>query len=1417
MSIFILGANENTLQTLITNNIRKSSGAEFTEVASQSELDSININRLAPLAKVTKAFGSYKVGVLLIYDHAALAWEEIQRPPRFGATLPDKLNTVTETLTVTGASGGTNGIIKYSNSLVFNASATEAAHFTALESGDEIRLTPAGGTEVTLTLLASPQYTSNSQLVSILDTEYSGTPGIVAGTVYTVKAVDIGGTLDHVVNDLFFLTTNATLETYTKKLDRTGETSTTVSDFGDDEVGIYSSEFIMAATSTEAAFFTALGSGDKVVLVPATGSHVVLTLSGTPATSTRNSHATVNIASTDYTLTGTIADGTDYTVYAIRSRAEFACSAFESDGTFWRVVMESGTPGGGGNFKLSAISDVLTTLASGDHFAVSDESATDDPNKKITYANLLSTLVTSMDALTGNARRDYNSLKNVSVDTDQIVDDAVTLAKLGADVSTEYANKDFARAQASIFVHWDGSVNPTGGVASVTVGAGGSGYTDGTAVSITGGGGSGATGTINVTSGAITSVTITSQGIGYTSVPTVSATGGTGATLTAVIEKPNDVETADTFGTGFTDAWDPTNKRWKIMDQSSSPNVSNIKFANSNIDWSHFSCHIDAQNNAVANGNSNGAFSFRFGDDASAGVGWAGSGSNGAGFWYTRYHGGTDDQKLMMLMVINDSDYRSALGSQLQGSLIKSSGTDSPMTFHNGAKTTTHSLAGNNNVGFIIPATNLRNKIRLVAAGNKFLIYVDGTLYVEIKLAASIPSNWGDTYSFTGDSYQHSGKLAYIYELIVGSPDPADLMEGYQRELPKVSTTDGDYVIRRGSDATIEWTDLPETDIHEFTTATPATTDFLPFSDESETGDPNRKATISDILALATAFKVSAITDTLTTPAGADNFVISDESETDDPNKKITFTNLVASVVSAIEALTGDDRLDGATLRNLTSSFLVSAITNTLTTPADDDHFVLSDESATGDPNKKITFANLKTAIGSTGFKVSAISDALTSLAGADHFVISDESATGDPNKKITFTNLVAAVVGAIEALTGDDRLNASTLRNLTAAFLVSGVTDTLTTLADDDNLVVSDESATGDPNKKITFSNFKTALAIPAAFKVSALTDTLTTPAATDNFVLSDESATGDPNKKITFANMVSSIVTALEALTGTNQLDAEKLKNRGLPVVGSTAPSTPRIGQLFTLSAKSSAIHQKVLGMNRTYENTATDFASGSSMFHVTSSGELRFHVSSTESTFLATMLKNNDKLVITTQDGTLVETFTLSADMSAGNINTDGYMFLTSSQYSTSESATFTDGTSYAFHWIGYRQEYKDTTFRWTGNYWDRLKDGSPDPESVPFGKNWEELWSDSDGENSENTNFDLDTGKSFLDYTYLMFSAERNISQHKRQYSTCIRSDFVAHGISIQNDAANINLSYVDSNTFRIGDIYSTMRLYTIKGR
>lgn len=76
-----------------------------------------------------------------------------------------------------------------------------------------------------------------------------------------------------------------------------------------------------------------------------------------------------------------------------------------------------------------------------------------------------------------------------------------------------------------------------GGVESITVSAGGTGYVQATTtVTISGGGGSGATATATVSGGVVTAITVTAQGRGYTSVPTVTVDGvGSSATAVAVL------------------------------------------------------------------------------------------------------------------------------------------------------------------------------------------------------------------------------------------------------------------------------------------------------------------------------------------------------------------------------------------------------------------------------------------------------------------------------------------------------------------------------------------------------------------------------------------------------------------------------------------------------------------------------------------------------------------------------------------------------------------------------------------------------------------------------------------------------------------------------------------------------------------
>jgi len=82
----------------------------------------------------------------------------------------------------------------------------------------------------------------------------------------------------------------------------------------------------------------------------------------------------------------------------------------------------------------------------------------------------------------------------------------------------------------------------SGGVASVTITNGGSGYTTAPTVTFTGGAGSGATAVAVLTGGIVSAINITNPGTGYTSAPTFTfggGGGGSGLALTAVLGGTN--------------------------------------------------------------------------------------------------------------------------------------------------------------------------------------------------------------------------------------------------------------------------------------------------------------------------------------------------------------------------------------------------------------------------------------------------------------------------------------------------------------------------------------------------------------------------------------------------------------------------------------------------------------------------------------------------------------------------------------------------------------------------------------------------------------------------------------------------------------------------------------------------------------
>ena len=181
------------------------------------------------------------------------------------------------------------------------------------------------------------------------------------------------------------------------------------------------------------------------------------------------------------------------------------------------------------------------------------------------------------------------------------------------------------------------------------------------------------------------------------------------------------------------------------------------------------------------------------------------------------------------------------------------------------------------------------------------------------------------------------------------------------------------------------------------TTATPVVTDFLAFSDESETGDPNRKATIQTILNLASqaAFSINALT--AVTPVATDYVALADTSDSN-ANKKA----LVSGIVSLVDTFSGD--YDDLTNKpTIPAAFDIHGLTTA--TPATTDFLPFSDESDTNDPNRKATIGTILGLI--DDFDI----DGLTAVTPttSDYIPIADAS-DSDNNKKA----LISGVLGLI-------------------------------------------------------------------------------------------------------------------------------------------------------------------------------------------------------------------------------------------------------------------------------------------------------------------------------------------------------------------------------------------------------------------
>ena len=328
---------------------------------------------------------------------------------------------------------------------------------------------------------------------------------------------------------------------------------------------------------------------------------------------------------------------------------------------------------------------------------------------------------------------------------------------------------------------------------------------------------------------------------------------------------------------------------------------------------------------------------------------------------------------------------------------------------------------------------------------------------------------------------------------------------------------------------------------------------------------------------------------------------ISNLSASQIPNlsaSKITSGTLNAARIPSLAASKiTSGTLDVARIPNLIHDLSLESIDST-------DRIPFSDENVSGDPDKSITFANFKSALNipsaALGFHLhNNVSSALSSgqIANDDRLLISDVSVTGEPNKYISAGGLQNYIMNEMTASDIPDlsasqipdltaskitsgTLNAARIPSLAASKITSGTLDvaripnlihdlSLESIDSTDRIPFSDENVSGDPDKSITFANFKSALNIPSAALGFHLHNNVSSALSSgqiandDRLLISDVSVTGEPNKYISAGGLQNYIMNEMTA-SDIPDLSASQIPNLNASKINAGTLNVARIPDL-------------------------------------------------------------------------------------------------------------------------------------------------------------------------------------------------------------------------------------------------------------
>ena len=265
-----------------------------------------------------------------------------------------------------------------------------------------------------------------------------------------------------------------------------------------------------------------------------------------------------------------------------------------------------------------------------------------------------------------------------------------------------------------------------------------------------------------------------------------------------------------------------------------------------------------------------------------------------------------------------------------------------------------------------------------------------------------------------------------------------------------------------------------------------------------------------------------------------------------------------------------------------------------------------------------------------------------------------------------------------------------------------------------------------------------------------------------------------------------------------------------------GTTFPENPKINDLHLLGQDANALPQLTYTSTRTGETglLVGDYDSGDMFLNNT-------HITITHvDTDVFAELVAGDILRIIEADGEIHTLTFNAAPVTPGTVH-NGVVrtYWPSSDYTyVGPGASLTQGETYTIEVIqSSRQEHAAAVFMFNGTWWERIFDGTPRPETVPFGENWVTLWSDGSGYQTEDTDEPLDAGHSFADYSMLMFTARRSsVTDHHNTSVYRTYQDFRNEGVGIFSAGSHIQIVWINDTTFQVDDEHSSHAVYAIKG-